>query len=155
MWYDLFPLHFSKEELAYLAQLQGKRLAGIHYLIWKNLSQRGGEFQALDWVVLDFEDGSILPFTAGEHSDALRIMPLDLDAETQRVELQFRGQVALEWADVSGGTVWAEAMGLPLQSIQTMEGPDGTIQNNEIQLDFGGVIMEIALNEEGLLVRKR
>lgn len=155
MWYELFPLHFSKEELDYLAQLQGKRLSQVHYLIWKNLSQGGNQFQALDWVVLDFEDGSTLPFTAGEHSDAIRILPLDLDEETQKVEIQFRGQVALDWADVSGGTVWSAAVGRPLVSLQTLEGPDGTIQNNEIQLDFGGVIMEIALNEEGLLVRKR
>ncbi len=153
MWHDLFPLHFTDDELFRLNELEGKVLSRATYVIWKNLTQKGDDFQALDWVKLDFEDGDQVVFTAGEESDGLRVTALDLGLEQTRIQQQFGGQVALEETDVSTGSVWGSAIGKKLTSVGLLEGPDKKVQNNQLQLDFEGKVIRFELNAEGMVVR--
>lgn len=154
MFHDLFPLHFSDEELMVLHSKEGKRLASVDYIIWQNQSAKGDGYQALDWVELQFEDGDRIAFTAGEESDGLRIAPLDFPAEQLKIQQQFSGQVILEREPVSNGKVWNKAIGTPLSAVGLLEGPDGNIQNNQLQLDFNGIKIRFELHEEGMLVRR-
>ncbi|MDP5171361.1 MAG: hypothetical protein NWR72_14045 [Bacteroidia bacterium] len=155
MWHDLFPLNFTESELKDLNALEGRELSQVFYTVWNNLSAKGGDFQALDWVELFFADGHEIAFTAGEESDGLRVTELNFGLEQTRIQQQFNGQVMLQRLDVSSGAVWQAALGKKLLSVGMLEGPDGLIQNNQLQLNFSGVVMELALNEEGMLVRRQ
>ena len=152
MWHDLFPLHFSQEELARLNSLEGRVLVQTTYYIWKNLTQKGDDYQALDWVELTFADGETVAFTAGEESDGLRVTDLDYAQEQARIQVQFNGQVALERLDVSAGNIWQPAIGTRLSAVGLLEGPDIHVPNNQLQLNFEGTQIRFELNEEGLIV---
>lgn len=154
MWHDLFPLHFTDQELFRLNALEGRTLTRVMYTVWHNIAQKGGDYQALDWVELIFEDGESVGLTAGDESDGLRITDLHFGLEQTKIQQQFNGQVMLDRSDVSTGQVWSPAIGNQLTSVGLLEGPDEKIQNNQLQFDFAGVKMLFELSEEGMAVRQ-
>ncbi len=154
MWHDLFPSNFTDVELAELKHLEGKILERVYYTVWKNLSSAGDQYQALDWIELVFSDGQEIAFTAGEHSDGLQIREFFFALEQTKIQQQFRGQVRLERMEVSGGEVWKEAIGQRLLALGMVERPDGLIQNNQLQLNFSGIVLALGLHEEGMTVSR-
>ncbi len=145
---------FGQEELARLQGMEGKKVIKVLYTVWKNLAHPDGAFEVLEWVELMLEDFSIISFTADEEASAIQIMDMDFEVERIRVREQFGGQVALERIEMDDSPTWRKLTGQKVDAVGLLPEQGGRFPNRLIHLIFGNQIIEVALNQEGLLVTR-
>lgn len=146
--------YFTPIELEQLRQLEDQQIETVLYTVWKNLANPDGTFEVLEWVELMLGDGRIIGFSTDEDHEGLRVGQLDFDAEKARVQMQFRGQVSLERIDMGPSPTWQTLIGQRITGVGLLPPEGGSYSNRMIQLLFPGNILELALNQEGLLVTR-
>lgn len=155
MWHDLLPSYFTDEELHRLRALEGRLLARVSYLIWRNVARPEAPIEVLEWISLTFADGERLDLRRSEsETGGLELHPLNLGLEKTRVLQQFRGQVALEAVDMSQSPIWEPVIGHPVTGVGMAQLDQHQFRNHFLHLEFGPEVLEIALNQEGLLARR-
>jgi hypothetical protein len=153
--HDILPTYFAPHEVQALHELQGKVLDRVVYTIWRNVAKPTESYEALEWVELNFTDGSMISLTAGEETTGLQLRELNFGLEQTRVQQQFRGQVELERVEVNGHPVWKEVIGLPITAIGLVMLDRDLYPNHLLQLELGPEMVEFSLGEEGMLVKRR
>ncbi|MEM7658244.1 MAG: hypothetical protein AAF399_19110 [Bacteroidota bacterium] len=151
---DILPTYFAPHEVQELHELQGKVLDRVVYTIWRNVAKPTESYEALEWVELNFSDGSLMSLTAGEETTGIQLKELNFGLEQTRILQQFRGQVELERVEVNGHPVWQELIDLPITGIGLVMLDRDLYPNNLLHLEFGSATVEFSLGEEGLLVKR-
>ena len=144
--------YFTPYDLDQLRSLEGKRLEKVLYTIWKNLAHPDGTFEVLEWVELLLGDGTVVGFTTDEEAEGILLGVLDFGLEKQRVKHQFGGQVALERVDMGPSPTWQPLMGRRITAVGLLPTEAGGYPSSLVHLIFGKQRVELALNQEGLLV---
>ncbi|MEO0468235.1 MAG: hypothetical protein AAF206_01345 [Bacteroidota bacterium] len=144
------PAYFSGEEQQALHQSVGKNLSSVRYIFWKNLAD---PFQSLDWIELDFADGSCISLASGEESDRIlvRSEAMDFAGESARLQQQFNGQVGLSQMEMGRSSVWSKAQDQALVRIGLISPHANLFHSHFLWLDFGASALPIQLMQEGLM----
>ncbi|MEO1451667.1 MAG: hypothetical protein AAFV07_19215 [Bacteroidota bacterium] len=151
--FDALPTYFGEEELKALRALEGQHILRVFYTIWRNNADKGGGFESLDWVEIQFESGHKITFHADEEEKGIEITPLNFGLEQTRIQQQFRGQVSLERVDMSQSPVWESLIGAPITAIGLLHMDKRQHPNHVFQLELGETSLEFTREEAGLLVR--
>ncbi|RMG72957.1 MAG: hypothetical protein D6722_04460 [Bacteroidetes bacterium] len=154
MFHDLIPSYFTEEELRRLRGLEQRLLARVWYVIWRNVAKPEAPYEVLEWISLQFADGERLDLRRSEsETGGIELDGLNLGLEQTKVLQQFRGQVELERVDMSPSPVWDSVMGKPVTAVGLEQLDRDHFRNHVLHLEFGEEVVEIALNQEGLLAR--
>ena len=145
--------YFTREELLTLQSFEGKVLQGIQHVLWQNIKQTAGGYEALDWIVLDFTDNSQLTFTSDEENTGIFFEHAFQFEKKERETLkEFGGQVILIRRDMRDEPPWIDAIGKTLKWIGLEEESEGIFSREALRLDFGDWAVDIGMEEEGLKV---
>ncbi|WNJ19395.1 hypothetical protein [Pontibacter sp. G13] len=151
---DMFTNYFSPEDLSTLRSFQGSTLLRVNYVIWRNIAKPHDIMEVLEWIDLQFAEGGRLSITAGEESLGLELEDLNFGLEQTKVLQQFRGQVELEMIDMTDSPTWAGLAGQQLVAIGLMAHDRNQHPNKMIQFEFEDSMVDLAVQDEGLLVQR-
>ena len=146
---------FTNEELQQLKDCHGKTIAHATYYIWLNEVDPNNPLEFLNWLKLDFTDGSQLIFGTDEETGGIQITNFDYEAERAVVQKQFPGQLDILPKEMDGSALWEPARATTVTSVELIAGEEpGTYTSETMLWSFGeDHMLEIHLHhEEGLVV---
>jgi hypothetical protein len=152
--HQLLPQYFAPYEVQQLHELKGKLLDRVVYTIWRNVAKPAESYEALEWLELNFQDGTQLSLTAGEETSGLQLKEFNFGLEQTRVIQQFRGQVELERVEMNDSPIWKNLIGEAVIGIGLVMMDRDLYQNHLLHLEFSPALVEISLGEEGLVIRQ-
>ncbi|PWJ40180.1 hypothetical protein [Sediminitomix flava] len=126
-----------------LKNLKGASLEQVVYHVWTNTANKKEMFECLDWMEIRFTDKSRITLTAGEESDGIKVVSLDLVKERKEVIDKFNGQIDILSYDMNDSKLWEPIISKEILDVKFNTNRNGEAFDDELYLHF-----EVK-NEEG------
>lgn len=145
--------YFTQKETQSIKKLERYAIEGVYYTFWENNSKKDAIYECLDYLELKLSDGTMLCFTAGEESDALRLVEdFDFEKENELLKERFQNQVKLYRSEVTTSDTWVGAVSSDLKEIRFSIDENGNYLNIGFGLQYTDFMIAIGLGEEGIYV---
>lgn len=133
---------FRQEEVESFLGFEDQRLDAVYYYIWPD-EAGGGILFALELI---FESGERLLLSAGEDSEAIRIIGSETLMDTARKLQELHARPVLQRMMANAQPLWQQAAGEILQAIRLSRHESGLYSNDALMLDFGqkGIVLQIS-----------
>jgi hypothetical protein len=150
------PNCFSQAEITALTAFEGQILTGVNYYLWLDLEAGNGAYRFLYALELLFASGETLLLSAGEDTEAIRVISAETLIQTAKKLHELHGQPTIQRLIRDGQGVWAAATGQTLRSIQLARSEEGLFLNDALMLSFDttSIVVELPDAGEGLEIRE-
>lgn len=135
---------FRQAELETFQSLEGQRLEGVAYYLWRHEGSGEAFLFALE---LAFGHREPLLLAADEDLTAISILSAEAIQETAKKLHALHGKAVLEKMNANAQPIWAGAPGENLQGIRLNRHESGLYQNDALLLDFGQKNILVRLGE--------
>ena len=149
------PNCFRQEEVEAFQSFENQCLTGINYYLWLSLTESTPTVRFLFALELIFDSETSLLISAGEDSEAIRVIPASALLETATRLKQLHGQPIIQRLARDGQSIWADVVGKKLDGIQLARHENGLYLNDAMVLHFDSthIVVELPEAGEGLELR--
>ncbi len=133
---------FRQEEVESFLGYEDQRLEAVYYYIWPD-EKGGGILFSLELI---FDSGERLLLSAGEDSEAIRIISSDTLMDTARKLQELHGAPVIQRMMANHQPLWQHAAGEILLAVRLSRHESGLYSNDALMLDFGhrGIILQLS-----------
>lgn len=148
--------HFTLDELQAFQGAENAALEGVDYYIWLDTEAGQPVWQFLLAIELRLGEAGSIIISAGEDTDAIRVIQPDALLKTASALFQIHGRPVIQRASRDHQAPWKDLMNRTLQAVRLSKAENGYYLNDALMLDFGETSLVIALNQDGggLLIRQ-
>ena len=146
------PDCFRLEELEVLQSFEGKTFIDVNCYLWLNQgTDETLPYRFIYYVELIFDDNSVLLFTSGEDSEAIRLGKVEELVATAEALRKLHGVISIQRVHAGSFPLWLPVQDQSLEAIRLSKQTEGFYLNDALLLDFGVHQVLLRLSEkEGL-----